>query len=277
MEHEEGTFQGVGGLALYYQNWRPPEDPRGILAIVHGFGEHSGRYPNVVDYLVPRGYAVYGCDLRGHGRSPGQRGHINEWGEYRADVRAFLQFAAEEEPGRPVFLLGHSMGALIVLDYVIRHPEGLAGTVLSSVPIDPVGVAKAHLVAIARLLSRLWPRFPLQVGLDTSALSRDPAVVRAYEEDPLVHGQASARWGTESLDIVEWLKTHAAELTIPTLVVHGEADRLDSLDGVRVLFDQARSADKELRVYPGSYHEVHNDLDYPQMVSDLEAWLARHL
>ena len=277
MEHTEGTFEGVGGLALYYQSWRPTGDPRGILAIVHGFGEHSGRYPNVVDYLVARDYAVYGLDLRGHGRSPGQRGHIDEWGDYRGDVRAFLQMIAHEEPGRPVFLLGHSMGALIVLDYVICHPDGLAGTVLSSVPIDPVGVAKAHLVAIARLLSRLWPRFPLQVGLDTSALSRIPEVVRAYEEDPLVHGQASARWGTESLDIVEWLKAHAAELTIPTLVVHGDEDRLDSLDGVRALFQQAASTDKELRVYPGSYHEVHNDLDHAQMVSDLEEWLARHL
>jgi alpha-beta hydrolase superfamily lysophospholipase len=277
VEHKEGTFQGTGGLALYCQSWHPPEDPRGILAIVHGFGEHSGRYPNVVDYLLPRGYAVYGCDLRGHGRSPGQRGHIDGWEEYRGDVGAFLELIAEEEPGCPVFLLGHSMGALIVLDYVIRHPEGLAGTVLSSLPIDPVGVAKAHLVLIARLLSRLWPTFSLQVGLDTSALSRIPEVVRAYEEDPLVHGQASARWGTESLDIVEWLKAHAAELTIPTLVVHGEADRLDSLDGVRVLLQQAESTDKELRIYPGSYHEVHNDLDHEQMLSDLEGWLARHL
>jgi alpha-beta hydrolase superfamily lysophospholipase len=277
VEHNEETFQGVGGLALYTQSWHPPGDPRGILAIVHGFGEHSGRYPNVVDCLLPRGYAVYGFDLRGHGRSPGQRGHIEDWGEYRGDVRAFLQMTAKEEPGCPVFLMGHSMGSLIVLDYVIRHPEGLAGTVLCSVPIEPVGVAKAHLVAIARLLSRLWPRFSLAVGLDTSALSRDPAVVRAYEEDPLVHGQGSARWGAESLDIVEWLKAHAAELTIPVLVIHGEADRLDSLDGVRALFQQAGSADKELRVYPGSYHEVHNDLDCGQMVSDLEGWLARHL
>jgi alpha-beta hydrolase superfamily lysophospholipase len=163
------------------------------------------------------------------------------------------------------------------LDYVIRHPDGLAGLILSSIPIDPVGVTKAHLVALARLLSRVWPRFPLSVGLDTSALSRIPEVVRAYEEDPLVHGQASVRCGTESLDIVDWLKDHAAELTNPVLLVHGEADRLDSLDGVRVLFQRAASADKELRLYPGSYHEVHNDLDSAQMLADLEAWLERHL
>jgi alpha-beta hydrolase superfamily lysophospholipase len=277
MEHREGTFEGIGGLALYHQSWHPEGQPRGVLAIVHGFGEHSGRYPNVVDHLVPRGYAVYGFDLRGHGRSPGQRGHINDWAEYRGDVGAFLQMIATKEQACPIFVLGHSMGSLIVLDYVIRQPEGLAGMVLSSVPIEPVGVAKAHLVAIARLLSRVWPTFALEVGLDTSALSRIPEVVRAYEEDPLVHGKASARWGTESLDIVEWIKAHAAELRLPLLVIHGEEDRLDSADGVRTLFERVGSVDKELLMYPDSYHEVHNDLDAGQMVADLEAWLSRHL
>jgi alpha-beta hydrolase superfamily lysophospholipase len=277
MEHREGTFQGLGGLALYHQSWHPEGDPRGALAIVHGFGEHSSRYPNVVAHLVPGGYAVHGFDLRGHGRSPGQRGHISNWAEYRGDVRAFLQNVAAEEPGCPIFLLGHSLGAMIGLDYAIRQPEGLAGLVLSSIPIEPVGVAKAYLVAIARLLSRIWPKFSLEVGLDTSALSRDPEVVQAYEEDPLVHGTASARWGTETLDIVDWLKAHAAELTIPLLVVHGEEDRLDSAAGVRSLFQQAGSADKELYMYPDSYHEVHNDLNFEEMLSDLEAWLSQRL
>jgi alpha-beta hydrolase superfamily lysophospholipase len=277
MQHEEGTFQAAGEMILYYQSWVPEGNPRAILAIVHGFGEHSSRYPHVVEGLVPRGYAVYGFDLRGHGRSPGQRGHINAWAEYREDVRAFLQMIGEKEPGRPVFLLGHSMGALIALDYVMRQPGGLAGVVLSSLPIDPVGVAKAHLIAMARLLSRLWPTFAMEVGLETAALSRNPEVVRAYEEDPLVHGKATARWGTESLETVAWLKAHPAELTLPVLIIHGEADRLDAIEGVQVLFEQAASADKELKVDPGSYHEVHNDLDHAQMVSDLEAWLARHL
>jgi alpha-beta hydrolase superfamily lysophospholipase len=277
MEHKEGAFRGVGGLELYYQSWSPPQDPRGILAIVHGFGEHSGRYMNPVEHLVPQGFAVYGFDLRGHGRSPGQRGHVDAWGEYRGDVGAFLQTIADVEPARPLFLLGHSMGALIVLDYVIRHPEGLAGVIASGASIEPTGVAKPYLILLARLLSRIWPSFVLEIKLDTTALSRNPEVVRAYEEDPLVHGKSSARWGTEALDTLEWLKAHPAELTIPLLVLHGEADRLGSADGARRFFEQVGSADKTLRMYPGGYHEPHNDLDYELVLSHLEEWMQSHL
>jgi alpha-beta hydrolase superfamily lysophospholipase len=230
-----------------------------------------------VDYLVPHGYAVYGLDQRGHGRSPGQRGHINGWAEYRGDVDRFLQMVGRVWPGHPLFLLGHSLGALIVLDYLMHEPVDLAGAIISGAPIEPAGVAKPYLVALARLLSRVWPACPLEMGLDTSALSRNPEVVRAYEEDPLVHGKASARFGAESLGKVEWVKAHPEKITLPVLLVHGEADRLGLVDGTRSLFEQVTATDKELLVYPGSYHEVHNDLDHQQLAADLEDWLARHL
>jgi alpha-beta hydrolase superfamily lysophospholipase len=165
------------------------------------------------------------------------------------------------------------MGALIVLDYVIHEPESLAGVVSSGTPIDPVGVAKPHLVAIARLLSRVWPTVPMDTGLEAAALSRDPEVVRAYEEDPLVHSTATVRWGTESLRSVERIKAHATEVTVPLLMIHGESDRLAAVNGARAFFEQVASTDKELIVYPGSYHEVHNDLDKGQMIADLAAWL----
>ena len=277
MEHNEGTFQGVGGLELYYQRWRPRGEPRAILAIVHGFGEHSGRYMNVVSHLLPCGYAVYGFDNRGHGRSPGQRGHINEWGEYRGDVRAFLQMIGREEPGRSVFLMGHSMGALIVLDCVLRRPEGLKGAIVSGAGLEPVGVAKPHLVALARLLSRIWPRFSLTTGLDISAVSRDPAVVKALEEDPLRHEVGTARWGVESLSTIEWIKTHAAEIRVPLLVIHGGADRLASANGSRAFFEKVTVPDKELLVYEACYHEPHNDVNREQVLADIENWLERHL
>ena len=273
MEHKEGTFQGTGGIELYYQSWRADKETRGVLAIVHGFGEHSGRYANVVNHLTPQGYPIYGFDLRGHGRSPGQRGHINSWEEYREDVRGFLQVVSQGEPTLPVFMLGHSMGALIALDYLLHDPAGLRGAIISGAPLEPVGVAKPILVILARVLSRVWPRFSLPLGLDPKGISRDIEVVKAYQADPLVHGKTTVRWGTEILQTIEWVKAHAAEVRIPILLIHGGSDPLNSPDGTRSFFDKVTFPDKQIKVYPGSYHEAHNDLDYAQVVNDMAQWL----
>jgi alpha-beta hydrolase superfamily lysophospholipase len=277
MEHSEGTFQGTGKLNLYYQCWRPEGYPRALIALVHGFGEHSGRYQHVVDHLVDHGFGLYGFDLRGHGRSPGQRGHINNWGEYRADVKAFIEMIQAEEPGEPVFLMAHSMGALIGLDYIQHDPGDLHGAIISGAPIEPVGAAKPLLVIIARALSKIWPGFGLKLGLDTHALSTDPEVVRAYEQDPLVHGQASARWGTETLNTINWVKANVDKITIPVLFIHGELDAINDVDGVKKFYEAISFGDKSLHIYPGTYHEAHNDRLYEQVVHDITEWVSAHL
>ncbi len=277
MDHAEGTFEGDGGLELYCQSWRPKDETRAVLAIVHGLGEHSGRYMNVVRHLVPRGYAVHGFDHRGFGRSPGPHGHIDSWAQFRGDVRAFVRSVEDAVPGRPLFLMGHSMGGLIVLDYVLHHADGLRGTVVSGAGLEPGGVAKAHLVLLARLLSRLWPRFTLDLGLDAAGVSRDPEVVRAFEEDPLRHDRGSVRFGTETLDAIEWIKARPTEIALPLLMIHGGADRLVSPEGTRAFFERVTFADKELHVYEGFYHEPHNDVGHERLLGDLESWLERHL
>ncbi len=189
MKHSEGAFRGAGSLELYYQCWQPEGKPRAILVIVHGVGEHSGRYMNLANHLTTCSYAVYGFDQRGFGRSPGQQGHINSWVEYREDLKAFLQKIREQQPDCIIFLFGHSLGALVALDYILHYPEGLRGAIVSGAPIEPAGVAKPYLVALAHFLSRVCPRFSLPLGLDVSALSRDAAVVKAYTTDPLVRGR----------------------------------------------------------------------------------------
>jgi len=195
MQHYEDTFEGQGGLQLFAQGWRPAESPRASLAILHGFGEHSSRYGNVVDWFVPKEYLVSGFDMRGMGRSPGRRGHINDWNELREDVRCFLQWVKAQEPAAPTFLLGHSQGGLIALEYALHDTEGLAGIIasapaLGSLPVPPL------LVLLAKLFSRVWPTFTQDVKLDASALSRDQRVPTDYVSDPLVHGMATARLGT---------------------------------------------------------------------------------
>ncbi|ATB27569.1 alpha/beta hydrolase [Melittangium boletus] len=256
--HAEETLAAPGGPTLYFQSWRPVA-PRTVVAIIHGIGEHSGRFRKLVEALVIRGHAIYALDLRGHGRSPGQRGHLLSWSEYREDMKAFLETVAQREAGRPLFIYGHSMGGLIVLDYVLRHPEGLSGTIISAAPFESVGVATPLLVTSARILSRLWPSFALKVPLEAQALSREPSSVADYLADPLVHRACSARWAMEALDANVWVKAHAGELSLPLLLLHGEEDRINTVEGARRFFEAVRSGDKQMHLVPGGYHEPHND------------------
>ena len=276
MQHTETTIQSSGGLELYVQKWQADVPNRAVIAIVHGFGGYGGRYMNLVNELVPRGLVLCGVDLRGHGRSPGLRGHIDGWEDYREDLRSFLQWTPTWEPDRPRFVLGHSMGSLVVLDFVLRHPEGLAGAIVSSALLEPVAVANPLLVSVARLLSRIWPRSLLPLNVEAAALSRDPEVVRAYEEDPLVFGKASARWGTEMLDMIAWIKEHPSDVRLPLLMIHGGADRINAVEGSRAFFEAVSYPDKELRIYPEAYHEPHNDLDWEEEARDIKRWIDSH-
>jgi len=278
MEHYEGTLVGHGGMELFYQRWRPPTSlgVKAVLALVHGYGEHSGRYLNVAEWFVPKGYAVHAFDLRGCGRSPGQRGYVSSFADYRSDLQAFLSFVQQTEPDRPVFLVGHSQGGLLVLNYVLHRPPELAGIVasgplLSQLPISPL------LVAMAKLLSRLWPRFTLESGLDVTALSRDTAVVEAYVNDPLVCSKGTTRLAAEIMAAIDWTQAHAADLSLPCLIVHGGDDRLSLPEASQVFFENVTFDDKERYVYDGYYHEVFNDLGKERVLADVEAWLERHL
>lgn len=277
MRHSEFHFEGLNNISLYSQYWLPEVPPRAVIALVHGVGEHCCRYMNIVDSMVSNRYGVYGYDLRGHGNSPGQRGHIDSWLEYRTDLLNFIKMIKIQQSDCPIFLLGHSMGALIALDFILSEKEMLAGAIISGAPIDPVGVAKPYLVAIARILSRIYPRFTIDLDLDLDAISRIPSVVKAYKEDPLVQSKVSARWGTESLSTLESVKMRGENINIPILMIHGEADRINSAEGAKKFFDQIRSHDKEFISYPGGYHELHNDLDTEKMLSDLLNWINRHI
>ncbi|MES0370866.1 MAG: lysophospholipase [Mariprofundaceae bacterium] len=281
MQHSESSFKGADNLSLYAQQWLPDGSPRATVAIAHGIGEHSGRYMNIVESMVSNQCAIYSYDHRGHGKSPGQRGHINSWTEYRTDLLNFLKSIRSQQPDSPLFLMGHSMGALIVLDFILSEDEGmadgLAGIILSGAPIEPVGVASSFLIALARVLSRIYPRFSVDLGLDLNAISRDPAVIETYKHDPLVHAKVSVRWGTESLAAVESVKRQAENIHLPILMLHGEADSLNSAEGAKNYFNRIPVQDKEFIAYPSGYHEPHNDLDHEKMVTDLLHWVSKHL
>ena len=247
-----------------------------MVVIVHGLGEHSGEYEHVVERLVTAGFVVSGFDLRGHGRSPGKRAFIRYWDDYRQDLGAFLDVISAEYPRRPRFLLGHSLGGIIVLDYAIRAPEGLQGVMALAPAIGDLGISPAKRV-LARVISRIRPSFSLGTGLDPSAISRDPAVVAAYRSDPLVHDRGTARLGVEAERTVDFIQSHAADLRVPLLIQHGEDDRIAGIDGSRRFVANVVETDKTLIEYPGASHQVHNDLCHETVTADLLAWLERHL
>jgi alpha-beta hydrolase superfamily lysophospholipase len=275
-EHQEGTFVGYQGLKLYYQSWQPPGKPRAILIIIHGLGGHSGLFGNIVEHFIPQGYAVYSFDLRGHGRSPLQRGHINSWAEYREDLRAFLAEVKEDNPDCPCFLFGHSLGAIIVFDYLLHYPEAVQGAIATAPAIGAVGVSPFKL-ALGRLLSGIYPRFSLSTGIPLEAGSRDTQVLLEYDCDPLRHTQGTARLATEFLHTIAWIHSQVGNWTVPLLILQGGADSISLPRESYSFFEQIPFPDKEWREYPGAYHELHNDLDYQKVLGDLEDWLGRHL
>lgn len=272
MEHGQGEFKGARGFRIFYQWWRP-EEPKAVLLVVHGYAEHSGRYKNLVNYFVPRGYAVYALDHRGHGRSQGRRGYVERFRYYLDDLKAFYNLVREREPGRKIFMVGHSMGGLIALAYALQHQEEMDGLILSGAGVRVGGGVSPLTVALGKLLSAIAPRVGM-VKIEAEAISRDPAVVKAYVNDPLVYtGKVSARLGAEMLAIAQEVERRAGELRLPCLIMHGGADRLADPDGSRALYERISSEDKALKIYEGFYHEIFNEPERERVFRDMEAWL----
>ena len=276
-QHRDGTFVGSEGLPLYYQAWLPLNRPhRAVLVNLHGLGDHSSLYLNIAGHFPARGLALYAYDMRGNGRSPGQRAYLRSWEEYRGDLAAFLAQLRAWEANLPVFVLGHSLGGLVALDYALHHPEGLSGVIAAAAPLGRVGVPR-FLMALGRVMSRVWPRFSLEVGMDLSGLARDPSVVDAVLADPLFHRRGTARLSTEVTAAIARVQARAASLCVPLLILHGAADRMVPPEGSREFFSKVRYPDRELREYPGAYHGLFADIGYQEVLADVERWVEGRL
>lgn len=276
VEHREGRFPGFDGLSLYYQAWRPPGRPRAVLVNLHGLGDHSGLYPNLGNHFPGRGIALYAYDMRGNGRSPGQRAYLRGWYEYTSDLRAFLARVREWEGDLPLFLLGNSLGGLVVLDYALGHPTGLAGVIAAAPALGKLGVPPV-LMLLGRLMSRIVPRFSLEVGMDLTGLARDPAVVETVLADPFFHRRGTARLSTEVTAAIARVQEGAGRLSVPLLILHGSDDRMVPPDGSRTFFAKVAYPDREFREYPGAYHGLFADLNHTEILSDLGRWIDLHL
>ena len=276
MIHHEDLFKTGDHLSLFFQNWLPDQPPKAVLVIAHGIGEHSGRYLTLVNYFVPRGYAIYALDHRGHGRSPEKRGHIRHWENYREDLNNFIQFVRDVQTGIPIFLLGHSLGGLMVLDYVRHYPQGLRGVIASSPALAEPGISPV-LIMISKIMSHIWPGLTVKTSLDVSAISHDPDVIKAYQEDPLVHEMGSVRLGTEFDRCRKLTLAHAADICCPLLLYHGKADRIMPYQGSEKFFNSVTFADKELHLIEEGFHELHHDTNKEQLFHIIEIWIDKHL
>jgi acylglycerol lipase len=272
LTHEEARFTGAGGLEIYCQSWLPEIEPRAAVVIVHGAGEHSGRYPHVAARLVADGYAVHALDHRGHGRSQGARALLDRMDNAVADLDSLVLRVAERHPGLQIFMLAHSMGGTVGLCYAMRHQDRLAGLILSA-PLAALEAASPVMRITGKLLSTLAPRLGL-IAVDSSLISRDPEVVSAYEADALVHhGKLPARTVAELAVAIESFPDAVGAIEIPTLILYGTADGLCPPSGSVMVGERVGSSDLTVKSYDGLYHEILNEPEQGVVLDDLCSWL----
>jgi len=277
MRNLEGTFKGVRNLDIYYQAWVPEEDIKGSVIIVHGLGEHSGRYANAVNYLVPRGYAIFGFDHIGHGKSPGQREFVETFEDFTDTLTKYLKMVENWHPEKPIFLLGHSMGGLISTYYLLDYSKRFAGAIISAPAITVPENITQGTITIAKILSKLAPRMGM-MQLDANDISRDPEVVRIYMNDPLVFtGKTPVRLMAEMLKAMIEVNAGMEKITLPLLLLHGSDDKLAPSIGSENLYQRAGSVDKTLKIYDGLYHEVLNEPEHEQVLDEIASWLEAHI
>jgi alpha-beta hydrolase superfamily lysophospholipase len=271
----DGFLRGAGGRRIFWRSWLPDGGAASLVVLVHGAGEHSGRYLHVAARLVSEGHAVYALDHRGHGRSDGPRALIDRMDNAVQDLDSLVVAAASVHPDAPVFLLGHSLGGLITLRYLLVHQDRVAGAVLSGT-LASVDASPA-LRSLGQALSVVAPRLPL-IGVDPALTSRDPSVVADYREDPLVHhGKLPARTCAEIADAADPLADDVGSITVPALIMFGTADGLCDPQGSIMLGDRIGSHDVTVRAYEGLYHEILNEPERETVLSDVTGWVGAHV
>lgn len=272
-QHQEGTFTSFDGLSIYHQSWMPDEQPKAAVMVVHGLGEHSGRYAHVADRLTTAGYAVYALDHRGHGKSEGKRAFVKHYDEFMSDLVQFRAVIESKHPRTPLVLLGHSMGGNLAMGHVLEHQSGVAGLVLSGPAIQAGDDLSPTQIKIFSLVAKVAPGLRPR-GLDATAISRDPAVVAAYQADPLVFtGKISAGLGAALFSAMDSFPERYPSLTLPILVMHGTEDRLTPVAGSRALEAGATNAHVTSHYYEGLYHEIFNEPEHDRVLGDLVGWL----
>lgn len=272
---KESSFEGVGGLKIFTRSWQPEGNPRGMVVIVHGFNSHSGQYFWVAEQFTKNGLAVYALDLRGRGRSEGERYYVEKIEDYTDDVNTLVQQAKSENPDVPIFMLGHSAGGVTACIYTLDHPGELDGLICESFAYDlPV----PHIVlSFLKGLSYITPHTHVY-ALPNKDFSRDPKVVEEMDNDILIKGESQpAQTGKVMIDASKRLAEEFPNITLPVLILHGTDDKATNPKGSQQFYEQAGSTDKTLKLYEGHYHDLLNDIDKELVMADIQSWIDERI
>lgn len=276
MNEVETTWRAHDGAELFARGWLTEVTPRAAIALVHGLGEHSGRYQHVAAHFNRAGYIVQSFDLRGHGKTPGPRGHVRSIEVILQDIDLLLEKIAQAYPGLPRFLYGHSPGGILVLFYALRYKRDLSGVIATSPGLATALQEQKTKIMLARVLGAVLPRVSLSTGLNANMISRDPQVVQAYIADPLVHDRTSLGLGKGMLDMIDWVMAHPQEFEYPLLLAHGTNDQIAYPRGSQE-FARLVPGNVTLKLWEGLWHDIHNEPEKEQVLQYLLGWMDQQL
>jgi len=276
--HNTGSFSGKGGVEIFFQKWLV-EKAKAVLIIVHGLGEHSGRYSNLVSAFGGKNISVFAIDHRGHGKSQGKKGHIDSFMDYVYDLKLFVEYVKEENRGLPVVLYGHSMGGVIAAKYALTYSDDPSVVVLSSPGFAPAFTVPGWKKSVAAFFSSRIGSLTMPNGISSSDISRDSETVKAYDNDPLVHNKVSARWFTEFMKTGEDCMANAHSLMKPLLLFHGKGDKIADYKASEEFGRKAGSSSKEVLLYNEMYHELINEpeADRVKVLKDVVSWILTQI
>jgi alpha-beta hydrolase superfamily lysophospholipase len=273
------TFKGTtiaakDGLKLYMGSWRPEDAVAGVVCLVHGIGEHCGRYQHLAKFLNQAGYELLSIDIRGHGLSQGQRGHTPDVDALMDDIDLLIAEAQRTNPEKPIFLYGHSLGGNLVLNFALHRSPEITGVIATGPSLRLAFTPPAIKVSLGNIMDKIFPTYSQATGLNTQALSHNPEVVEAYKEDPLVHDRVSARLFCCIIETGEWALENAARFPLPVLLMHGGEDMLTSPDATRQFAEKAGEK-STLKIWDGLYHEIHNESKNQEIFAFLVDWMKK--
>lgn len=277
MNHLEMNWKTRDGLDIFAQSWEPTIlQPKAVICLVHGLGEHTSRYAHVAEAFGRQGFVLFGADLRGHGRSGGARGHISSIEDFMQDIDELLTQARVRYPGLPIILYGHSLGGIQVLYYGLTHKPDIKGVIATSSGLH-TALEKQHLkVMMAKILGSLVPNASIASGLDPKSISRDEKVVQAYIHDPLVHDKISLGFGKIMVGVTTWVLAHASEFPLPLLLLHGKADKL-AFPSSSIEFAASLKGKCTLVLWDDAYHELHNEPEKNEVFKTMMLWMDARL
>ena len=276
MQTRDWVWESSDGLEMFAQSWAPDENPKAVVSLVHGLGEHSGRYAHVGKTFTDAGVALAGFDLRGHGKSGGPRGHIPSFEAFMDDIEGFQTQMDKRFSGLPRFLYGHSLGGILVLNYVLRRKPDFKGVISTGSGLRTALEEQTAKVAMARVLGTLMPNMAIPSGLDPTTISRSSEVVDAYVNDPLVHDKMTLGFGKIMLSVLPWTFEHAHEFSLPLLIMHGTDDKLGYPRGSEE-FSALVQQDCTLKLWDGLHHEIHNEPEKEEVLQYTLDWVDAQL